>query len=165
MSQSYPGRRSGPNSVPLIWEIASRELINTLKWDQQMSQDLSKLPTGKMPQEREFKGTFLLIRLLSLKLRADLSWSLGLSLAGRGGQDPEPLAYLCRRGVPYCLEVCAPLLFSSWVTTAISSCCALGGCVEHQWATERGCESQIVIRFSGLHSMSFPGSENWIFTV
>lgn len=30
------------------------------------------------------------------------------------------------------------------------------------WATERGCESQIVILFSGLHGRSFLGSKKWI---
>lgn len=68
MLQPYSGRHPGPNGVPLTWEIASRELINTLKWDhrtQQVNQELSKLPEGKMPQERALKRTFLLIRILS----------------------------------------------------------------------------------------------------
>jgi len=44
-------------------------VINTLKWDhktQKVSQELSKLPTGKMPQEKALEGTFLTIRIRSL---------------------------------------------------------------------------------------------------
>lgn len=100
---------------------------------QQVSQDLSKLQQRKMPQDMRLKGTFLLIRVLSLETH---SWSFvefEALLTIRGGQHPEPLAYMYRREdvkivSPHCPKVCAPLLFISQVDAAVSSCCALGVC-------------------------------------
>lgn len=101
MLQPYSGRHLGPNRVPHgMWncEQGVDKHLEIGPQTQQVSQELSKLLAGKMPQERGCKGTFVLIRILSLKLIADLFWSLGPSLARRGGHHPEPLACLCRRG-------------------------------------------------------------------
>lgn len=141
--------------VPLTWEIASRVFINPLKWGNKGSRwvslltSLSKLHQRKMSQDVALKGTFLLITVLSLEIH---SWPFGefeALLTGRGGQHPEPLAYMYRRGdvkrvSPDCLKVCAPLLFVSQANAAVSSCCALGARVGHTeglW----GAESYLVL--------------------
>lgn len=78
MLQSYSGRRSALKVFPDVRNCQQR-VDKYLEMGPGGESGSFQAPDRKMAQERAFKGTFLLIRLLSLKLRADLSWRVWVS--------------------------------------------------------------------------------------